>query len=146
MIAEQTRNDLKALTDTRLGIRRKRSGASHFREPGIDGGRPIPEGISSPKSCQWLDGEPRDRKFCGADVEGPGRVYCAEHAARAYRKPSVDTSGLSRGERVLAMAESHPHLTYTQIAKAVNCHASYVSAVCLANGMVRRPSQKGAGA
>jgi hypothetical protein len=39
-------------------------------------------------SCAWPQGDPRDPdfSFCGLPVARPGLAYCAEHAARAYRK------------------------------------------------------------
>ncbi len=41
-----------------------------------------------PATCQWIDGDPRRRGFCGAPVAGRDRPapYCEEHLARAYRR------------------------------------------------------------
>ncbi|MHA1569826.1 MAG: hypothetical protein ACTSXZ_10170, partial [Alphaproteobacteria bacterium] len=43
-----------------------------------------PEGVITHKSCQWIEGEPRGRVFCGAEPMR-GRPYCGAHMARAYR-------------------------------------------------------------
>lgn len=37
-----------------------------------------------PKTCQWIDGDARERAFCGAPVQ-PGSSYCAAHHARCWR-------------------------------------------------------------
>lgn len=41
-----------------------------------------------PKTCQWLEGEPRDRNFCdqpvGLRANGLPSPYCPEHHARVY--------------------------------------------------------------
>lgn len=43
-----------------------------------------------PKTCQWLDGDPADRRFCGRPVtehpDGSRSSYCAEHHSRCYMK------------------------------------------------------------
>ncbi len=46
-----------------------------------------------PKTCTWLEGEPRDRLFCGAVLQ-PGSSYCPEHHARCFIKtnPLTPTS------------------------------------------------------
>lgn len=36
-------------------------------------------------TCQWLEGEPKERNFCG-DPSVPGKSYCARHAARCFLK------------------------------------------------------------
>lgn len=50
--------------------------------------RPAPP---NPRSiCQWPIGDPRapDFRHCAAPVE-PGRPYCPDHCARAYRRVAV---------------------------------------------------------
>ena len=37
-----------------------------------------------PATCQWIEGEPRERAFCGAPVK-PGSSYCEEHHALCWR-------------------------------------------------------------
>lgn len=42
-----------------------------------------------PRACQWLHGEPSERRFCG-EAALPGMPYCAAHAKRAYiRHPAL---------------------------------------------------------
>jgi hypothetical protein len=36
-----------------------------------------------PKTCQWLSGEPRERRWCGAEAV-KGRSYCATHLALCF--------------------------------------------------------------
>lgn len=40
------------------------------------------------KTCQWIEGEPRGRDFCGAPVLG-GSPYCEAHHRRCYRVLTV---------------------------------------------------------
>jgi hypothetical protein len=44
------------------------------------------------RTCQWLDGEPRDRNFCGEPSQ-PGSSYCAEHHARCWYKAPGKATG-----------------------------------------------------
>lgn len=39
-------------------------------------------------TCQWIEGEPSGRAFCG-DPTKPGSSYCEAHHARCYRKPTA---------------------------------------------------------
>lgn len=47
-------------------------------------GKPVP--VASFKTCQWLEGEPRDRNFCAAPVQVDS-PYCPEHHAICYEPP-----------------------------------------------------------
>ena len=57
-----------------------------------DRSRGLPAIASSTRHCQWplWEGSP-DGRYCGKDPE-PGRPYCAEHCARAYRKREADAA------------------------------------------------------
>lgn len=53
-------------------------------------------------TCQWLEGEARDRNFCGAVVKS-GSSYCPDHHARCYKAPAAGAEASqaltsSRGE------------------------------------------------
>lgn len=57
----------------------------------------IPKDLGNPpKTCQWINGEGRDRDFCGKPVtkraNGSPSSYCQEHHDRCYvldnKKPS----------------------------------------------------------
>jgi hypothetical protein len=37
-------------------------------------------------TCQWLDGEPKERNFCGSRTRG-GRPFCDRHHRICWRKP-----------------------------------------------------------
>lgn len=42
-----------------------------------------------PKTCQWIEGDPRaPNPHCGEPTV-PGKPYCEPHAARAYQKPKA---------------------------------------------------------
>lgn len=42
------------------------------------------------KGCQWLEGDPKDRNFCGRPVKkGAKYPWCEEHHARVYQKPTA---------------------------------------------------------
>lgn len=47
--------------------------------------------------CRWPVGDPRcaDFHFCGEETI-PGKVYCREHAARAYNTPSPKTKSFGK--------------------------------------------------
>lgn len=45
-----------------------------------------------PTTCQWLEGEPRERNFCG-DATQPGSSYCATHHARCFIKRPLTQKG-----------------------------------------------------
>lgn len=45
-----------------------------------------------PKTCQWIEGEPRDRNFC-ADAVQEDSSYCAAHHARCYVKVPPNHDG-----------------------------------------------------
>lgn len=46
--------------------------------------------IGAPFStCQWIEGEPRDRQFCGAPTQSRSS-YCPTHHARCYQAPAVE--------------------------------------------------------
>lgn len=67
----------------RLGLS---SRPSPIRRPASPG-----TAVSIPGRCQWPHGDPKQPGFhyCHAEAV-PGRPYCAEHCARAYRKPGDD--------------------------------------------------------
>ena len=49
----------------------------------------VPFDQATRKQCQWIDGDPKAggvTMVCGKPVV-PGKPYCAEHCARAYRAP-----------------------------------------------------------
>ena len=48
-----------------------------------------------PGRCQWLDGEPASRQFCGCRTVTASAPYCAEHARRAYAV-NGDAEGISQ--------------------------------------------------
>ncbi|MBE0530257.1 MAG: hypothetical protein IH626_05475 [Rhodospirillales bacterium] len=48
------------------------------------------------RTCQWIEGEPRARDFCGAPVR-EGSSYCEAHHARCYRKPTAAEKRLEKG-------------------------------------------------
>lgn len=56
------------------------------------------------RTCQWINGDPRNLDFCGDPVD-MGRSYCPNHCARAYVhiskndqvKPNAASYGPSRG-------------------------------------------------
>lgn len=57
--------------------------------------RPFAEGDDAPvphRGCQWIEGEPKDRQFCGKKTvnraNGDPSPWCADHLARVYRAPS----------------------------------------------------------
>lgn len=41
--------------------------------------------VAPEKTCQWINGEPRDRSFC-ASPSKPGSSYCEQHHAVCYVK------------------------------------------------------------
>ncbi len=43
------------------------------------------------RRCQWLDGEPRERAFCG-NATLPESAYCAEHHGRVYNNGQDEAS------------------------------------------------------
>jgi hypothetical protein len=85
MLPEKAQNEL--MVYQRAQTRRSRSAETHYREPGIDGGRPLAEGSLSFMQCQWIDGEPKERRFCHAPVSHAGASYCPEHSRRVFRSP-----------------------------------------------------------
>ncbi len=58
--------------------------AVSMRDPGmatrLGGGRRTRDEGWRPRTCQWIEGEPRDRGFCGEPVQ-PGSSYCPKHHA-----------------------------------------------------------------
>ena len=48
--------------------------------------------LSNVRHCQWLDGEPRERRFCGKPTKF-GSSYCAEHDARCHPIPALPPTG-----------------------------------------------------
>jgi GcrA cell cycle regulator len=42
------------------------------------------------RTCRWIDGDVRDPgwRYCGLPTVA-GRSWCAEHNARAYRRPAA---------------------------------------------------------
>jgi GcrA cell cycle regulator len=62
-----------------------------------DAGASAPE---SPRECRWPIGHPGEAgfHFCGSATVA-GRVYCAQHAAIAFTKPSGRTQITRSGGR-----------------------------------------------
>lgn len=55
--------------------------------------------------CQWVEGEPKERDFCGKPVK-PGSSYCEHHHARCYYKKG--NGSYERGARVNYNVGSRP--------------------------------------
>jgi len=58
----------------------------------LGGGRPLRGAGWRPRTCQFIEGEPRDRNFCGKPVQ-PGSSYCPEHHARCWHAPGQTENG-----------------------------------------------------
>lgn len=70
-------------------IRELQSQSQSWREPrhygrGLGNIRKLSLITWTPKTCQWIDGEPRQRVFCEAVVQ-EGSSYCEAHHGRCYR-------------------------------------------------------------
>lgn len=58
-------------------------------------GRTLPYGISAPiggegisyRTCQWLEGEAKERNFCG-ELVIEGKSWCPEHYKRVFLRGS----------------------------------------------------------
>jgi DNA-binding MarR family transcriptional regulator len=56
-----------------------------LRPMGSPGDTRLPDAGPMPKACQWIEGEPRQRQFCGTDAV-PGRPWCDGHLARVFAR------------------------------------------------------------
>lgn len=60
-------------------------------EPVVRSEPPPQLGASPWRRCQWIEGDARDRRFCGAptvpDLAGRRSSWCAEHYRRAHAQP-----------------------------------------------------------
>lgn len=50
----------------------------------------------TPATCQWIEGEPRERNFCGKPAKA-GSSYCEEHHKRCWRPATAHEEKLLKG-------------------------------------------------
>lgn len=55
-------------------------------------------------TCQFLEGEPHDRNFCGQPTK-PGSPYCPEHHRICYRKPTESEMRLISAQKKKPLAK-----------------------------------------
>lgn len=73
-----------ACSQPRVRKRRSPAGALPNTVLGINPGFQAP----APRTCQWIEGEPCDRDFCGKPAR-PGSSYCDAHHARCWVRPET---------------------------------------------------------
>ena len=74
-------------------------------------------------TCQWLDGEPKERNFCGAKAQ-PGSSYCPGHHRRCY-KSEKDLRDFRT--RVLGLLDEG--LSHSDIARALDTTKGRISGI-----------------
>lgn len=73
-----------ACSQPRVRKRRRPAGALPNTVLGINPGFQAP----APRTCQWIEGEPRDREFCGEPARA-GSSYCEAHHRRCWLPPAT---------------------------------------------------------
>lgn len=84
------------------------------------------EGGYTPRTCQWIEGNPVDRDFCGADTK-PRSSYCPEHHARCY------TDAAKNELKAKMIKLSGEGLSRSQIARELGLSKGRVSGVLYRN-------------
>jgi hypothetical protein len=83
------------------------------------GANPLPKNLGPPpRTCQWIEGEPREREFCCKPVtkmlNGEPSSYCEKHYNQAYVPPD---KGLERLARIGTLDTFGQHKTANDIDK-----------------------------
>lgn len=63
--------------------------------------RPMVISDSPFRFCQWIEGEPRDREFCGKPTYAR-TSWCRAHLARIYRPPERNERSTRQAQRLVA--------------------------------------------